>query len=217
MNIQEAKGIAHTLSSPSKMPGKGYGLSAHDCNVGRRLAKIKGSVCHGCYALRGAYTWDSAKQAHEKRTKSLREPKWVAAMSKLVARQEYFRWHDSGDLQGVWHLEKIVQVAKNCPDTKFWLPTKEYKVVADWLKANPEGFPKNLFVKLSLYMNDVYKKARGILSKHCSWTGSHTATTNVPEDFNVCKVSNPEIKKASCDTYNCRKCWTNENVSYYVH
>ena len=53
MKLKEAKEITGGLSNPSKMPGKAYSIPASRCNVGSRLAKVKGSVCEGCYALKG--------------------------------------------------------------------------------------------------------------------------------------------------------------------
>jgi hypothetical protein len=59
-----------------------------------------------------------------------------------------FRWHDSGDLQSKEHLEKIVQVAKNLPDIRFWLPTRERKMIQEYISDHGR-FPRNLIVRLS--------------------------------------------------------------------
>ena len=54
--VAEAKRLTGGgLGYPSKMPGTSYGISAHDCITGAKLAKVEGSVCHGCYALKGNY------------------------------------------------------------------------------------------------------------------------------------------------------------------
>ena len=55
MNTKEAIAITHTLSKPSKMPGFAIGIPAKECKTGAKLRKIKGSVCFGCYALKGCY------------------------------------------------------------------------------------------------------------------------------------------------------------------
>jgi hypothetical protein len=52
MKVNELDQITGTLSKPSKMPGWAYGIPAKECKVGSKLAKIPGTVCHGCYALK---------------------------------------------------------------------------------------------------------------------------------------------------------------------
>jgi len=56
MLIKEANKIVISLSKPDKMPGFAYGLPAWECKTGSKLAKVPGSVCHGCYAMKGNYT-----------------------------------------------------------------------------------------------------------------------------------------------------------------
>ena len=56
MLIKEAKKIIISLSQPDKMPGYAYGLPAWECKTGGKLAKVPGSVCFGCYAMKGNYT-----------------------------------------------------------------------------------------------------------------------------------------------------------------
>ena len=79
-------------------------------------------------------------------------------MVELIAKnkkEEHFRWHDSGDLQSVRHLQRIVRIAERLPEVSFWLPTKEYGIVLEYLNINPDGFPKNLTVRLSSLLRDV--------------------------------------------------------------
>ena len=62
--VAEAKRLTGGgLGYPSKMPGTSYGISAHDCITGAKLAKVQGSVCHGCYALKGNYGFANVKIA----------------------------------------------------------------------------------------------------------------------------------------------------------
>ena len=55
MNIKQSKQIIISLSKPAKMPGYAYGLPAWECKTGAKLVKVPGSVCAGCYALKGNY------------------------------------------------------------------------------------------------------------------------------------------------------------------
>ena len=59
MNKTQAIAVAGSLGFPSKMPGTAYGISAKACITGGKLAKVAGSVCHGCYALKANYLYPS--------------------------------------------------------------------------------------------------------------------------------------------------------------
>ena len=155
--MKQAEQIVHTLSAPSKMPGHAYSIPAFRCKVGSLLRKVKGSICSKCYALKGRYVFQNVIDAMEKRYQSLANPLWADAMTFLINKKEksgFFRWHDSGDLQDIDHLQKIVQVAKNLPHIKFWLPTREYSIVSDYVEKIAKTFPENLCIRLSAYMID---------------------------------------------------------------
>lgn len=83
--------------------------------IEKKLGKewLRRSVCEKCYARRGYYAQPRVQQCLERRFLALRHPGWVPAMAELITKCEcsgYFRWHDSGDLQGLWHLRQIAQV-----------------------------------------------------------------------------------------------------------
>ena len=79
MLIKEANKIIVSLSKPGKMPGFAYGLPAPACKTGAKLVKIPGSVCAGCYALKGNYVPDIRIiiKVQYKRLKSINNPLWV--------------------------------------------------------------------------------------------------------------------------------------------
>jgi len=154
---KQAEAIIHTLSTPSKMPGFAYNIPAIYCKIGSVLRKTLGSVCSKCYALKGRYVFANVMEAMQKRFDSLKNPLWVEAITFLIVKKEksgFFRWHDSGDIQGTWHLEKIVQVAKNLPHIKFWLPTREYSIVSQYIEKEGNAIPENLTIRLSALMID---------------------------------------------------------------
>ena len=154
---KEAEAIVHTLSSPSKMPGFSYNTPAYRCIKGTLLRKVPNSICFKCYAMKGRYIFDNVKAAMEKRFDSLHHPLWVDAMTFLINKKEksgFFRWHDSGDLQGTWHLKKICQIAENLPHITFWLPTREYTIVSDYIEKEGNVIPPNLTIRLSALMID---------------------------------------------------------------
>ena len=78
---KEAREITGGLSKPSKMPGPAHNLPAQACLTGAKLVKIPGSVCAGCYALKGCYVFKVVQQAQYRRLKAIRHPLWVKAMA----------------------------------------------------------------------------------------------------------------------------------------
>ena len=122
MQLKEAKKITGGLSSPSKMPGYAYNLPAWKCVTGVKLQAVEGSVCSGCYAMKGRYRFQNVKDAMQRRLDRLHHPRWVDAMVTLIDQQPVFRWHDSGDLQSVQHLKNIFEVCNRTPGTMHWLP-----------------------------------------------------------------------------------------------
>ena len=161
VTLKQAREIAGTLGKPSKMPGFAYGISAFNCKTGSKLAQIEGSVCHGCYARKANYKYPSVVLAHQKREANLGSIEWQNAMILQISKSgtEYFRWHDSGDLQSTGHLKAIVQIAYALPNVKFWLPTKEKGMLSSLRRAGI-SIPDNLTIRLSAAMVDSDKVSR---------------------------------------------------------
>jgi hypothetical protein len=209
LTIKQAENIAGSLSAPSKMPGYGYGLPAlTSCTVGSILATIPNSVCSKCYACKGRYIMPVTQAAQLKRLRAVtNNPLWEQAMIALISRkkEKYFRWHDSGDLLGLWHLEKICRIAVALPDFKFWLPTNEHKIVKDYVAAN-QLFPPNLVVRISTPMID----SKPINSSFC------TSSVHKDKPANGYECQAP-LHNNTCGP--CRACWNPniKNVSYHSH
>jgi len=160
MNIPEAVKITGGLTNTSKMPCYSYGIPADKCNVGSYLRTKKNSVCSKCYALKSRYNFSAVKNAYYRRFLSVfdalsdedSEKKWVEAMTYLINAygSEYFRWHDSGDLYCVEHLEMIMKVVKATPQVKHWIPTLEFGICIDYVKKHGKFSEiPNLVVRLS--------------------------------------------------------------------
>jgi len=137
------------------MPCHGYALPAQRCRLGSFLQQLPKAICYYCYALRGRYLFPKVQAAMEKRIASLSDPRWVEAVSTLIHRSgdRYFRWHDSGDLQSIEHLEKVIQVCKNLPRIRFWLPTREYQTVEAYRRLGGD-IPPNLCIRYSAHFID---------------------------------------------------------------
>jgi len=208
MTLLQALETINGFSKPSKMPCHSWSIPAKDCKTGSKLAKVEGSVCADCYAMSGFYRMGNVKSCLEKRLESLSNPKWEEAMTVAISGSEgsgFFRWFDSGDIQSLAHLKQIAQIAKNLPSIQFWLPTKEYGIVTQYLKENE--LPENLTIRLSGFMVD--GPAPVALA---SRLGLVTSTV-VSKGF-TCPASNQGNKCLSC-----RACWDKgvSNVAYKHH
>lgn len=231
-----AKRVTGGLSFPSKMPGTAYGLSALACVAGAKLARVPGTVCSACYALKGGYARGTVLKAHAARLAGLSNPEWVRAMILLilhyhrkprikvdlgivgVRRQRaggdrhqwnesgFHRWHDSGDLQSVEHLAKVCEVARGTPSVRHWLPTQELGVVKAFV-AGGGSIPRNLVVRVSSVMVDDQTRR--------AWpTTSSVFAASRPSDGYVCPAP---FQGHRCQT--CRACWNPEvaHVAYSLH
>ena len=227
MNKTLATFLTGGLSNPSKMPGFSYGLPAgkapwvpalakannmdipehYGCNVGGKLQGVNSSTCNACYATKGMYYFKNVKLAQLRRANSIYNDRWVDAMAFLInsKRSKYFRWHDSGDIVAMWHLQKIVEVCKLTPTVKHWLPTREAKLIVDY--ENTHGaFPDNLTIRLSATKVDA--------SPPTAWALTSTVhKDNMPVDH---KCPAP-TQGGECK--DCRACWSDKvkNVSYHIH
>ena len=210
MKVSEAKKITGGLSKPSKMPGYCYSLPAKRCKVGSSLRSVKGSVCHGCYAMKGFYNFPKTAEALEHRFRCIRDPRWSAAMVALIRKRSirYFRWHDSGDLQSVAHLHNIVSICRMTPGTRHWLPTREYRMGDEYI-AEWGPLPRNLVVRASAHMIGRAAPARFAHSSMVLAKGETDHPT-----ASVCPA--PDQGNACGD---CRSCWDRnvETVAYRYH
>ena len=199
MNTKEAWALVGGLSKPSKMPGWSIGIPAKECKTGAKLRLVKNSVCEGCYALKGCYVFDIVQKAQYKRLEAINHPQWVEAMATLInsKKPDVFRWHDSGDVQDVDHLEKIFKVCELTPEKRHWMPTREA-----WIKDHMHKAPANLVVRFSSPMID-----QGPVK---SWPNTSTVSTKsrscpAPDNNNECG--------------DCRACWDPlvKNIEYGKH
>jgi len=211
MLVKEANQITGGLSNPSKMPGRAFNLSAFDCHVGSILAKKEGSVCSGCYARKGRYLFSNVKKAQARRLANLYHPQWVDAMVALINKQSpaHFRWHDSGDLQGEKHLNNILEVVRRTPNTKHWLPTKEYALIRKEVST-----PSNLNIRVSVPMKNQHAPAMYLSKMTGSMVSDNVEELKDTPGIHVC----PAYTQGNiCG--DCRACWDTsiQVVAYPTH
>lgn len=225
----------------SKMPGPVFSVATHACGVGGDLAKIEGSVCHGCYAARlekfrenVAASWDRNLELFMSAIDggaAAREA-WIAAAVLGIRegarlRDAYMRWFDAGDLphgkspsgeaRGPVALAMICEVSRRTPEIAHWLPTREAKAVRAYL-ATGARIPANLALRLSAPMIDqrpvtltAAEREAGILTSTVHRKPSEARARAAGE---VCEA---DTRGQKCGP--CRACWDRgtANVSYRYH
>jgi len=206
-----------------KMPGSTFAISATTCKVGGKLAAIKNSTCSRCYALKleklrpSVHTGWLANYTKATKLIASNPDQWAQACAFQINRayaksgEPYHRWFDSGDLQSVEMLDAIARTARLTPEIQHWLPTREAKIVKDWLATN--DCPSNLIIRVSATM--IGDAPRNVFTLRNLAT--HTSTVHRKGDAvhgHACPAS---TQGNQCGT--CRACWSHSvaNVSYPLH
>jgi Gene product 88 len=210
--LSSAAAVHGGLSSPGKMPCASYGLPAAECGVGSKLRASstaeRPTVCGSCYALKGQYVWQTVQRAQYRRLASVREAlssdvardQWIGAMVASIGWRSrgsrVFRWHDSGDIQSVSHLELIADIAEALPWCTFWIPTRELAIVRAYL-ADVGPLPANLTVRMSAALVGHFPRI----------TGQHSAVarhgSELPNGAHACPAY-----RQSGECGDCRACWS---------
>lgn len=215
MDFGDALATIGGLSKPSKMPWFSWSISAEDCMTGGKLNQVEGTVCSGCYALKGRYLFPNVKEAHQRRLAALGNPffedAFVTVLTKLHSRQRgrkenRFRWLDSGDLQSVEMLETINRIAERTPQIRHWLPTRELGIVREFLDLHGE-FASNLVVRISVAkIGDVFERSPFGLPYASVAAANSTAA-------HQCSAREKQGNRClACDI-----CWTRANINYPLH
>ena len=125
-------------------------------------------------------------------------------MIKATNKSKYFRWFDSGDLQGEDMLSDINVIAWASPNIQFWLPTKEYKLIKDF----KDDVAPNLVIRVSAPMIDKDYKGH-----------THYSTVYTKDNLHMAKGYVCPASKQGNICGSCRACWSNKisEVSYVAH
>jgi len=206
MTMTELQDNIGILSTPSKMAGTSWSISAALCLVGGVLKHIAGSVCSGCYAERGQYIFPSFKKAAARRWRKMRyaisfessRERFISSFSELLTRKRiatekriaegkkvscdarYHRWFDAGDLQPGM-LPIICEIGRRCPEVQMWLPTREWQMVIDEIDGGLE-IPINIAIRISAHwpnFNPIYSTR--LIAAGCYLSGVHTEKGSIPE------------------------------------
>jgi len=190
------------------MPCYSWSLSAFDCEFTDPLC------LKYCYAKKRRYTIPNVKNALSRNKIIYMGKDWINAISTFLkdyTDSKYFRWFDSGDLENIILFERICKVADQCPNIKFWLPTRAKAILMAYYEANNKvklnKLHPNLIIRLSAPDIDTdpdYKTAKEI--------GVLVSSVKT-KDYNC----NAKLNNGMCGS--CRMCWSPKikEVSYYLH
>ena len=220
LKIKQATKNVGGLSQTDKMPSKSWGISAKECNIGSKLrASKQETVCDGCYAFKGFMMLPTQQNAYYRRLELCKTDRklWVLSMDYLIKNHKpikdskYFRWFDSGDIQGADMFKDIIELANLNPDVSFWLPTKEFKLVNIFSSI----IPSNLNVRKSHPLINAYKM-QPIKNVTASYVYEEDKLDTIPSNSKVCPATMPDSNKKCND---CRMCWDKsiESITYIKH
>ena len=212
MNKKQAHQVHGGLTQTTKMPCKSYSLPTTACVTGFKMREIAGSICSDCYADKGNYRKysNNIEPAQHARLESINDELWVDAMVVSIGADKYFRWHDSGDIQSIEHLEKIADVARATPHCMHWLPTREYGIVSAFTAQY--DVPDNLIIRLSAIFTD-----RAVIVPKTLQNVAGVAVSNVHSVKPIGTACNAPKQNGECRS--CRACWNRKvaAVSYSIH
>lgn len=197
------------LSKPSKMPCFSWSLEA--------LATCPGSVgsngelvdaCKGCYATTGNYRFSNVKAPRQHNKGDWTRLGWVDDMVGVLDNSRYFRWFDSGDMYNVQLARKILEVMKQTPWCKHWLPTRMHKFAKF----------QDVIAEMEALPNVVVRKSSDSVTGQT--IHGNTTSTIIPtveaatDDMTVCEAYSRDGKCGSC-----RACWDKQVkvVAYPAH
>tara|TARA_Y100000401_G_scaffold62146_1_gene49340 strand:+ start:459 stop:1166 length:708 start_codon:yes stop_codon:yes gene_type:complete len=235
MNLKISLENIGKLSAPSKMNHcYSYSIPATKCITGAKLAKVKNSVCAGCYALKGRFMFSNVQNALTRRYNILNEAlndkkkekifveSFVYALKHYEKKYKFFRWHDSGDLQSVNHLKLIAKIANLTPNIKHWIPTREYNIYNTYLKTEKQ--PKNLVVRVSGHMvnkpaPNSFKNVSNVLNGAKLPGFTCKANENYLKPGETCKKCGTKLSKGGVHCCTCTACWDPKvkTINYYYH
>ena len=212
------------LSKTSKMPCKSFALPAgiKTCiGMFNIEGKVK-DVCKGCYAMKGSYSWRSARNLRDHNLKETKEnlESFHDDMIMLLKREknDYFRWFDSGDFYDNDLLYTITSICRLTPEIKHFIPTKAREHLDQDLWEKLEALPNVTLRYSSPSVNGYYESIHGstVIQKGQNIDESKVFKCMVGVEPRGLDENGKQLFRKKCE--DCRACWdTPEKVIAYTH
>lgn len=208
------------LSYVSKMAGYSWDLPA------RVSCPVCSEVCDSCYGVKGRFIWFGPKKVRHDNFVGLQEKEGLARWEDWIVPEllnlelERFRFHSTGDVFSLPYYKAILRVCVRIPGIACWLPTHNYKAVAEVVRV-----PPNLSITLSSLPGTEQEKrckqTRNYLrSRGVNVRLSYMLDGTIPEGVYVCPCSGrgKDKKFKNCKEAMCGRCWYgDENVGFIKH
>lgn len=119
----------------------------------------EGCETGGCYAIRDAKLYsNSVIPAQGKNTVIMRnsyDDGFAQIKEHLIAtKAKVMRWHSSGEIIDYNYLLRMVKLAKELPDVKFYFYTKRFNEISRYVEEYGQ-FPENLICNLSAWRDNL--------------------------------------------------------------
>lgn len=198
------------ISVTSKLDGiRSWSLQALDTCPGSLASPgVLVDACKGCYATTGNYNYPNVKAPRLSNKEDWQRLDWVSDMVKALDSDRYFRWFDSGDMYTLGLAEKMLEVMKQTPWVKHWLPTRMHKFPKfSMVLAEMQSLP-NVMVRFSS------DSVQGEFIKGLHGSVIVPDTDNLPEGVTLCKAYE-NVGKCS----GCRACYSKDVavIAYPAH
>lgn len=197
------------LSKPSKMPCYSWSLEAiATCPASIGVDGELVDACKGCYATTGNYRFKNVKAPRVHNREDWKREQWIGDMVTELDSSRYFRWFDSGDMYNLSLANKILEVMKQTPWCKHWLPTRmhkfaKFKTVIEQMEALP-----NVVVR---------KSSDSVLGETIEGQCTSTIIPDIEAATDAMTVCEAYSREGKCGS--CRKCWDKsvQVVAYPAH
>ena len=197
------------LSKPSKMPCYSWSLEAiSTCPASIGVDGELVDACKGCYATTGNYRFKNVKAPRVHNREDWKREQWIGDMVVELDSSRYFRWFDSGDMYNLSLANKILEVMKQTPWCKHWLPTRmhkfaKFKTVIEQMEALP-----NVVVR---------KSSDSVLGETIDGQCTSTIIPDIEAATDAMTVCEAYSREGKCGS--CRKCWDKsvQVVAYPAH
>lgn len=140
---------------------------------------------------------------------------------------KYFRFHTSGELESTDHLDLYCKICNDNPDVTFYIYTKAFGIVRDYVVLLGNTIPENLIINLSEWHGNVER----FLNEHDDdETLKFFETLNIfsyddkdpeysfPETLTHCPAIRPDGHESGVTCAQCRRCLRKgSKTAIYAH